>query len=72
MSETFSSLLVGRTIEMISMNHVDDNPVLPGTRGVVTHIMSFQGDAETNIHVKWETDQVAPIISPIDTFKIVS
>ena len=57
---------IGSVVEMICMKE-DPRPILPGTKGIVTHI-----DDIGQIHVAWQDKRQLAIIPGLDEFKVVS
>lgn len=57
---------IGSVVEMICMKE-DPRPILPGTKGIVTHI-----DDIGQIHVAWQDKRMLAIIPDLDEFKVVS
>ena len=65
--------LVGDTIEMIEMDGEDPNPILPGTKGVVTRIESqvISGIPEEHLWINWENGRTLKVLLPHDKIKII-
>ena len=65
--------LVGDTIEMIEMDGEDPNPILPGTKGVVTRIESqvISGIPEEHLWINWENGRTLKVLLPHDKVKII-
>jgi len=65
--------MVGDTIEMVEMEGEDPNPILPGTKGVVTKIVSniFQGIPEEHLSINWENGRTLKVLLPHDKIKII-
>jgi len=65
--------LVGDTIEMIEMEGEDPNPILPGTKGVVTKINSqvISGIPEEHLWINWENGRTLKVLLPHDKIKII-
>jgi len=65
--------MVGDTIEMIEMDGEDPNPILPGTKGVVTRIESqvISGIPEEHLWINWENGRTLKVLLPHDKIKII-
>ena len=65
--------MVGDTIEMIEMEGEDPNPILPGTKGVVTKIDSqvISGIPEEHLWINWENGRTLKVLLPHDKIKII-
>ena len=65
--------MVGDTIEMVEMEGEDPNPILPGTKGVVTRINSqiFQGIPEEHLWINWENGRTLKVLLPHDKIRII-
>ena len=65
--------MVGDTIEMIEMEGEDPNPILPGTKGVVTRIDSqvISGIPEEHLWINWENGRTLKVLLPHDKIKII-
>ncbi len=66
--------MVGDTIEMVEMEGEDPNPILPGTKGVVTKIVSniFQGIPEEHLSINWENGRTLKVLLPHDKIRILN
>ena len=66
--------MVGDTIEMVEMEGEDPNPILPGTKGVVTRINSqiFQGIPEEHLWINWENGRTLKVLLPHDKIRILN
>ena len=66
--------MVGDTIEMVEMEGEDPNPILPGTKGVVTKINSqiFQGIPEEHLWINWENGRTLKVLLPHDKIRILN
>ena len=66
--------LIGDTIEMVEMEGEDPNPILPGTKGVVTNITSniFQGIPEEHLSINWENGRTLKVLLPHDKIRILN
>lgn len=65
--------MVGDTIEMVEMEGEDPNPIPPGTKGVVTKIVSniFSGIPEEHLSIKWENGRTLKVLLPHDKIRII-
>ena len=65
--------MVGDTIEMIEMEGEDPNPILPGTKGVVTRIDSqvISGIPEEHLWINWENGRTLKVLLPHDKIRII-